>query len=99
MSIGTTTAINTPAAELLFELIDGPADPKQTWVVSNEPASGILGTLYSGAAFGILLGPVLAGAVFDRIGSYVPVMWACIILATLSAISSAQLLRDRRPTY
>jgi len=61
--------------------------------------SGILGTLYSGAAFGNLLGPVLAGAVFDRTGSYVPVIWAGFILATLSAIASAQLLRDRRPTY
>ena len=37
--------INVPAAELLFELIDGPADPKQTWVVSVEPNSGVLGTL------------------------------------------------------
>ena len=41
----TTTAINTPAAELLFELLDGPADPKATWIVSTEPASGVLGTL------------------------------------------------------
>src|SRR4051812_43697533 len=40
-----TSSINTPAAELLFELIDGPADPKLTWVVSNEPNAGILGTL------------------------------------------------------
>ena len=61
--------------------------------------SSILGTLYSGAAFGNLLGPVLAGAVFDRSGSYVPVIWACLVLASLSAIASAQLLRDRRPTY
>jgi MFS family permease len=61
--------------------------------------SSILGTLYSGAAFGNLLGPVLAGAVFDRSGSYVPVIWACLVLAGLSAIASAQLLRDRRPTY
>ena len=38
-------AINAPAAALLFEIIDGPADPKQTWVVSVEPASGVLGTL------------------------------------------------------
>jgi hypothetical protein len=37
--------INTPAAELLFELIDGPADPKRTWIVSNAPNTGILGTL------------------------------------------------------
>jgi len=61
--------------------------------------SSILGTLYSGAAFGNLLGPVLAGAVFDRTGSYVPVIWAGFALASLSAIASAQLLRDRRPTY
>ena len=61
--------------------------------------SSILGTLYSGAAFGNLLGPVLAGAVFDRSGSYVPVIWTCLVLSILSAIASAQLLRDRRPTY
>jgi MFS family permease len=58
-----------------------------------------LGALYSGAAFGNLLGPVIAGAVFDRTGSYVPVIWACLVLSMLSAIASAQLLRDRRPTY
>jgi len=61
--------------------------------------SSILGTLYSGAAFGNLLGPVVAGAVFDRSGSYVPVVWACLLLATLSAIASAQLLRDPQPKY
>jgi MFS family permease len=61
--------------------------------------AGILGTIYSGAAFGNLLGPVVAGATFDRSGSYVPVIWACVVLATLSAIASAQLLRDRRPLY
>ena len=61
--------------------------------------SSILGTLYSGAAFGNLLGPVLAGAVFDRSGSYVPVIWACLVLSMLAAAASAQLLRDRRPIY
>lgn len=45
MSVGTTTAINTPASELLFELIDGPGDPKATWIVSTELATGVLGTL------------------------------------------------------
>ena len=58
----------------------------------------ILGTLYSGAAFGNLLGPVVAGAVFDRSGSYVPVIWACLALVALSAAASAQLLRDRQAT-
>jgi MFS family permease len=61
--------------------------------------SSILGTLYSGAAFGNLLGPVIAGAVFDHTGNYVPVIWACVVLSLLSAIASAQLLRDRRSTY
>jgi len=61
--------------------------------------SSILGTLYSGAAVGNLLGPVLAGVVFDSTSSYVPVIWAGFALAILSAIASAQLLRDRRPTY
>jgi len=37
--------------------------------------------------------------VFDRTGSYVPVVWACLILAMLSALSSAQLLRDRGTQY
>jgi MFS family permease len=61
--------------------------------------ASILGALYSGAAFGNLLGPVVAGAVFDRTGSYGPVIWACLVLSMLSAIASAQLLRDRRPIY
>jgi len=61
--------------------------------------SSILGTLYSGAAFGNLLGPVIAGAVFDRTGSYVPVVWACLLLAMLSALASAQLLKDRGTRY
>jgi MFS family permease len=61
--------------------------------------ASILGTLYSGAAFGNLLGPVVAGAVFDRTGSYVPVIWGCLVLALLSAAASAQLLRDRHATY
>ena len=61
--------------------------------------SSILGALYTGAAFGNLLGPVVAGAVFDRTGSYMPVIWACLVSSTLAAIASAQLLRDNRPKY
>src|SRR5687768_9172000 len=30
---------------LLQEVCDGPENPRETWVVSNEPASGVLGTL------------------------------------------------------
>ena len=31
--------------DLLDESLTGPADPHRTWVVSSEPASGLLGTL------------------------------------------------------
>ena len=42
--------------------------------------SSIIGVLYTGAALGNLVGPWLAGWVFDRSGSYVPVIVACLIL-------------------
>jgi MFS transporter, MCT family, solute carrier family 16 (monocarboxylic acid transporters), member 13 len=61
--------------------------------------AGIIGTLYSGAALGNLAGPVLAGAVFDHAGSYVPVLWACLALSALAAAASARLLASRAPTY
>jgi MFS family permease len=61
--------------------------------------AGIIGTLYSGAALGNLFGPVLAGWVFDRTGSYLPVMWACMALSALAAAASARLLAARAPAY
>jgi len=35
----------TACLDLLDESLAGPADPKHTWVVSNESASGLIGTL------------------------------------------------------
>jgi len=61
--------------------------------------AGIIGTLYTGAALGNLLGPVLAGAVFDRAGSYVPVIWGCMGLSAMAALASARLLAWKRPSY
>ena len=61
--------------------------------------ASILGTLYTGAALGNLLGPVAAGAVFDRTGSYAPVMWACVALCALSALAAARLIGMRGPAY
>ncbi len=61
--------------------------------------AGIIGTLYSGAALGNLLGPVLAGAAFDHTGSYVPVLWACMGLSALAAAASARLLASRTAAY
>ena len=58
--------------------------------------SSIVGTLYSGAALGNLLGPVVAGAVFDRSGSYVPVIWGCIALTQRSPTRRRRVEVDRR---
>ncbi len=61
--------------------------------------ASILGTLYTGAAVGNLLGPVAAGAVFDRAGSYAPVMWGCLALSSIAAAASARLIGLRGPRY
>jgi MCP family monocarboxylic acid transporter-like MFS transporter 13 len=61
--------------------------------------SGIIGTLYSGAALGNLLGPVVAGAVFDRSGSYGPVIWGCIALSAVATLASARLIGLRQKSY
>jgi MFS family permease len=61
--------------------------------------ASILGTLYTGAAVGNLLGPVAAGAVFDRAGSYTPVMWGCLVLSAVASAASARLIWLRGPRY
>ena len=61
--------------------------------------ASIIGALYSGAALGNLLGPVVAGAVFDRMGSYAPVIWGCIALSAVATAASARLLGPRRTAY
>jgi MFS family permease len=61
--------------------------------------SGIIGTLYTGAALGNLVGPVAAGAAFDKVGHYAPVLWACIGLAFLATLASARLARLPGPRF
>ena len=61
--------------------------------------ASILGTLYTGAAAGNLLGPVAAGAVFDRAGSYAPVMWGSLVLSAAAALAAARLLGLRGRSY
>jgi predicted MFS family arabinose efflux permease len=61
--------------------------------------SSIIGTLYSGAALGNLLGPVVAGAVFDRSASYHPVIWGCIALSALATLASARLIGLQQKSY
>lgn len=46
--------------------------------------SSIIGTLYTGAALGNLVGPWLAGRVFDASGSYGPVVVGCAALSGLA---------------
>ena len=61
--------------------------------------AGVIGTLYSGAALGNLLGPVLAGAAFDATGRYTAVIWGCIALSALATAAAGRLLRTSGPTY
>lgn len=66
----------------------------------GRSVSAIIGVLYTGAGAGNLLGPVAAGAVFDRTGSYVPVMAACAVCALAATWASwrvYRLLREDRP--
>ncbi|MDT3680837.1 MAG: MFS transporter [Burkholderiaceae bacterium] len=62
--------------------------------------SSTIGLLYSGAGFGALLGPVLAGALFDRYANYdmaIVMCGAASALATFSAWRVLQLASSVRP--
>jgi MFS family permease len=59
--------------------------------------SAIIGTLYTGAAAGNLLGPWVAGAVFDATGSYTPVIWACLALSALATAAAWRLVGPPPP--
>jgi predicted MFS family arabinose efflux permease len=55
--------------------------------------SSIIGTLYSAAAIGNLLGPWAAGRVFDASGSYATVVWGCMTLSALATLCTWLALR------
>jgi MFS family permease len=55
--------------------------------------SSIIGTLYTGAAFGNLAGPWVAGRIFDATGSYAPVIAGCALLSTLATVSAWRAMR------
>jgi MFS family permease len=59
--------------------------------------SAIIGTLYTGAAFGNLLGPWLAGAVFDARHSYTPVIWGCLALSVGATAATWRLIGPPPP--
>ena len=65
----------------------------------GRSVASIVGALYSGAALGNLLGPVLAGAAFDRVGHYSGVMAACLALGLLATWASWRMQGVGRARY
>jgi MFS family permease len=65
----------------------------------GKSVASVVGTLYSGAAFGNLLGPVLAGAVFDVSGHYLGVMAVCGVLSLSATWASRQMQRSGLARY
>jgi MFS family permease len=61
--------------------------------------SSIIGTLYTGAALGNLAGPWVAGWVFDRSGSYLPVIWGCLALQVLATLVTSRITRASVPLH
>jgi MFS family permease len=57
----------------------------------GRSVASVVGTLYSGAALGNLLGPVLAGAAFDWSGHYLGVMAVCGVLSLCATWASRQM--------
>jgi len=55
--------------------------------------SSTIGLLYSGAGFGALLGPVLAGALFDRHGDYDAAIAMCAAASALATFSAWRVLQ------
>ena len=68
-------------------------------IFGARAVSAIIGTLYTGAALGNLLGPVVAGAVFDASRHYGPVIWGCLVLSAVATLASARLLWLKPQTY
>ena len=65
----------------------------------GKSVASVVGTLYSGAAVGNLLGPVLAGAAFDHSGHYLGVMAVCGVLSLCATWASHQMKRSGLAQY
>ena len=62
--------------------------------------SSILGTLYTGAGFGCLAGPWIAGFVFDSTGNYAFVIALCGVLSALATTATWLAVRGlQRPVH
>lgn len=62
-------------------------------IFGARAVSSIIGTLYTGAAFGNLAGPWAAGWVFDRSGSYAIVIWGCMALSAAATLATWRAVR------
>ena len=65
----------------------------------GKAVSAIIGTLYTGAALGNLLGPVLAGKVFDMSGAYTWVIWITLAIAAVATFSCWRILKYPQQPY
>lgn len=65
----------------------------------GRAVSAIIGTLYTGAALGNLLGPVWAGRVFDVDQSYNFVIWITLGVSALATVCCSRIGRDTRTHY
>ncbi len=63
----------------------------------GRAVSAVIGVLYSAAAFGNLVGPVAAGAGFDRFGSYTPVMVGCALGSALALWAGWRVVHSTEP--
>ena len=65
----------------------------------GKAVSAIIGTLYTGAALGNLLGPVLAGKIFDLTHSYSLVIYLALGLCAIAAASCWRTLKYAEQKY
>jgi MFS family permease len=65
----------------------------------GKAVSAIIGTLYTGAALGNLLGPVVAGKVFDITQSYSMVIWITLGISAIATFSCWRILKYPQANY
>ena len=65
----------------------------------SRSVSGIIGCLYTGAGFGTLIGPWLAGAAYDTLGTYQAPIAAGAFLSFAAAACVIPLYGKRHPAY
>jgi len=65
----------------------------------GKAVSAIIGTLYTGAALGNLLGPVVAGKVFDITQSYGMVIWITLGISATATFSCWRILKYPQTNY